>query len=193
MEILIVNFLTPEYANINYKILNWWNYVIPNCKLYTVSEICENWPFDYNISRLKNKCLDVAKKIKPDWMILMPGIDCAIKSFPNFNNLDKNKIYYGHKVNTRLENKQTTSIHLYSNIVYENFRYDEKHAFYYDDFDFFFLKTKNIQKEKLDSLICVHLDHEGLLFKNEYVKKSFDDSKIIFENDFLKEFKTPFI
>jgi len=193
MEILIINFLTPEYSDINYKILNWWNCSIPNSKLYTVSEICENWPFDYNISRLKNKCLDVAKKLKPDWMILMPGIDCAIKSLPNFKTLDKNKIYYGCKVDSRLENKQPASMHLYSSVVYENFRYDEKHAFYYDDFDFFFLKTKTIEKQKLDSFLCVHLNHQGLLYKNDFVKNSYEKSKIIFEEEYLKTFSVPFV
>lgn len=192
MKILITNFLTPEYSNINYKTLNWWNCSIPNCNLYTVSEICENWPLDYNISRLKNKCLDVAKKIKPDWMILMPGIDSAIKSVPNFKALDKNKLYYGNRVNINLERKESASIHLYSNLVYENFKYDEKHAFYYDDLDFFFLKTKDVPKEKLDSLVCVHLDHEILPSKNDYIKKSFDESKFIFETEYLKTFNTPF-
>jgi hypothetical protein len=192
VKILITNFLTPEYSRIYYKTLSWWNCAVPDCKLYTVSEICENWPFDYNISRLKNKCLDVAKKLKPDWMILMPGIDSAIKSCPNFNTLDKNKIYYGHRVDNKLNNKQVASIHLYSNLVYENYRYDERHAFYYDDLDFFFLKTKTVAKEKLDSLICVHLDHEILPIKNEFVNNSFEKSKKIFEEDYKKEYNSFF-
>lgn len=191
MNILIINFVTPEYADFNYKSLKWWNYNIPNCKYYTVSEICENWPYDYNVSSLKNKCLDVAKKLRPDWMILMPGADCALRSLPNLESLDKNKIYWGNKFDEKFENRKSCSIFLYSNVVYDNYRYDERHNFYYDDYDFFHLKTKNIDKQKLDSFLCVHLDHVPLPLKNDYVKQSFFNSKSIFENDYYQEFKKP--
>jgi len=191
MKILITNFVTPEYADFNYKSLKWWNCNIADCKYYTVSEICENWPYDYNVSRLKNKCLDVAKKLRPDWMILMPGVDSALRNVPDFKILNKNKFYYGSKMNERFEDKRFCSLHLYSSVVYDNYRYDEKHNFYYDDYDFFFLKTKEIKKENLDSFVCVHVDHPSLPIKNDFVKQSLSNSKSIFENDYYKEFKKP--
>lgn len=192
MKILITNFLTPEYSSFAYQSLKWWHCNIYDCQYFTVSEICENWPYDYNVSRLKNKCLDVAKKLRPDWMILMPGIDSAIKNVPDFKTLDKNKFYTGYKINEKFENKSKCSVHLYSSVIYDNYRYDERHNFYYDDFDFFFLKTKNIKKESLDSFVCVHLEHKPLPLKNDFVQQSFINSKNIFENDYMKEFNINF-
>ncbi len=192
MNILITNFVTPEYADFNYKSLKWWNCNIYNCKYYTVSEICENWPYDYNVSRLKNKCLDVAKKLRPDWMILMPGIDSALRNVPDFKTLDKNKFYSGYRFNEKFEKKENSSLHLYSSVVYDNYRYDEKHNFYYDDYDFFFLKTKEIKKECLDSFVCVHMNHQPLPLKNDFVKQSLLNSRRMFENDYHQEFKKSF-
>lgn len=80
---------------------------------------------------------------------------------------------------------------MYSSIVYDNYRYDERHNFYYDDYDFFFLKTKEIKKESLDSFVCVHLEHKPLPLKNDFVQQSFINSKNIFENDYYQEMKKP--
>ena len=79
MNILICTFYTSNYSNVFYQNLGKWNTSFKNCSFYAATEVCENWPQDFNISRLKNTCIKAARNIKPDWMILLPGADCSMK------------------------------------------------------------------------------------------------------------------
>ena len=61
------------------------------------SDLCENFPFDFNIAALKNKCIKAARMTKPDWLVLLSGIDASIQKLPNFKTLNENVLYLGKK------------------------------------------------------------------------------------------------
>lgn len=185
MKLLICSFYTHNYSKVFYDSVCAQKHLIENCGFYAATEICEKWPDDFCISRLKNKCLHAASKIKPDWMVLLPGCDSVLLKIPILDELNKNYIYYGHKRIAASNTKEKCSLHLYPKVVYENFRYDENFHYFWDDFDFFYNTTKDIPKEACESLLCEHEAHESLISKSKFIHDSFHKEKELFLKKYL--------
>jgi len=185
MKILICTFFSHNYSKKFYESLKDFNFLIDDCGFFCASDICENWPYDFNISKLKNTCLDAAKQIKPEWMVMLPGCDGSLLQVPDINSLDKEVLYYGFKKNKNSELREVCSLHMYSQNIYNNFRYSEKFKFFWDDFDFFLNQTHNIKKNKHEDLVCLHDNHESLVNEIRYVKDRF----FIEQQEFMCKYK----
>lgn len=168
MKILVSSIMSPQYGNFLYKSFPRWNFNLRDCNYFVASDPCLNWPLDFNISALKNKCFDAASSINADWLILLPGADCSLISMPDFKLLDENIIYVGSRKENHIEKPYICSLHAYSKKIYKNYRYDEFFKFYWDDFDFFHNQTKDIPKKFDANLICFHQTHDSLA-ENKYV------------------------
>jgi hypothetical protein len=171
--------MSPQYGDFFYKSLLKWNFNFRDCSYFIASDPCLNWPLDFNISALKNKCLDAACSVDADWLILLPGADCSLMSMPNFRNLDENVIYGGFLKEKYGEKPKICSLHAYSKKIYKKYRYDEFFRFYWDDFDFFHNQTKDVPKKIAEDLICFHQTH-GRLTENEYIGDRFQIEKTAF-------------
>lgn len=178
-SVLICSFFSSGYSKIFYESVFKMNNSFKNCSFYVASCVSENNPFDFSVSKLKNECLQAAKVEKPDWMVLMPGVDSSLLSLPDLTLLDENTIYFGRKMDTFDNRSYFCSLHLYSKKVYENYTYDENFKFFWDDFDFFHNVTKDFKKEYLSDFYCSHKSHASLC-ENIYIKNKFDEEKSLF-------------
>lgn len=186
MKLLICTFFSDSYSSVFYKSLRKYNPVFEDCGFFTATETCINWPNDFCISRLKNKCLDAAKNIKPDWMVLLPGCDSSLLEVPNFKQLDDSIVYTGYRKNKMLEFGESCSLHMYSSKVYNNYRYDENFCFFYDDYDFYYNQLKTFNKQKTFALNCYHDSHISLPSVNSFVSEKFNSEKQLFLNKYFE-------
>lgn len=180
MKLLICSFFSDSYSSVFYKSLNKYNRTFNDCGFFVASETCSNWPHDFCISRLKNKCLDAAKNIKPDWMVLLPGCDSSLLEVPNFKQLDDSIVYTGYRKNKMLEFGESCSLHMYSSKIYNNYRYDENFCFFYDDYDFYYNQLKDLPKQKIYTLNCFHEKHDSLPSTNPVIADKFNQERNLF-------------
>lgn len=183
MKVLISSFMTPQ-ASHRY---NFFPKVIGNFNYFVASDLCENFPFDLNIAALKNKCIKAARITKPDWLVLLSGIDASIQKLPDFKTLNDNILYLGKKIgNSGIP--EPCSHWILSKKIYMNHQIDESfNCWGWDDFDFVYNECKNVQKQDLDNLLCFDLPPEDppLIFKHSYCKEVFDENK----KRFLQKYK----
>lgn len=180
---MIASFMTPQ-ASHRY---NFFPKTIGNFSYFVASDLCENFPFDFNIAALKNKCIKAARMTKPDWLVLLSGIDASIQKLPNFKFLDENTLYLGKKIDL-LGKPEPCSHWILSKKIYTNYSLDESFNCYgWDDYDFVHNQCKDLKKESIDSLLCIDLPPEdpALIAKDAYCKDVFEKNKI----NFLQRYK----
>lgn len=183
MKLLICSFFSDNYAEIFFESIKKYR-PFDDCGFFVASEVCSNWPKDFNISKLKNKCLDAASNLMPDWMVLLPGCDSSLLELPNLNKLNNSILYFGVKKQKVSDWGEKCSLHLYSKNIYCNYRYDESYNFFYDDYDFFYNQTANIEKSIAYNFSCYHKNHVSLI-ENAYIA----EKNSIEKDRFLKEYK----
>ena len=183
MKVLISSFMTPQ-ASHRY---NFFPKVIGNFSYFVASDLCENFPFDFNIAALKNKCIKAARMTKPDWLVLLSGIDASIQKLPDFKCLNENILYLGKKIDVD-GIPEGCSHWILSKKIYMNHCLDESFSCYgWDDFDFVHNECKDVQKQNLDSLLALDLPPEDppLILRHSYCKEIFEQNRI----NFLKKYK----
>lgn len=183
MKILIASFMTPQ-ASHRY---NFFPKVSGNFNYFIASDLCENFPYDLNIAALKNKCIKAARMIKPNWMVLLSGIDASIIKLPDFKTLDENVLYLGKKIDIS-GIPEPCSHWILSRKIYSNYNIDESFSCYgWDDYDFVHNQCKDIKKQSIDNLLCIDLPPEepSLISKNIYCQDIFDENRA----RFLKRYK----
>lgn len=183
MKILIASFMTPQ-ASHRY---NFFPKIVGNFHYFVASDLCENFPYDFNIAVLKNKCIKAAKIIKADWLVLLSGIDASVLKLPDFRTLDENILYLGKKIDIA-GIPEPCSHWILSRKIYMNHCLDESYSCYgWDDFDFVHNECKDIRKQSLDNLLCLDLPPEDppLIVKHEYCAEIFNQSR----DRFLKKYK----
>lgn len=183
MKVLIASFMTPQ-ASHRY---NFFPKVIGNFSYFVASDLCENFPFDFNIAALKNKCIKAARITEPDWLVLLSGIDASIQKLPNFKDLNENILYLGNKIDSSAI-PECCSHWILSKKIYMNHFLDEQLTCYgWDDFDFVHNECKDIEKQNLDNLLALDLPPEDppLISRFSYCKDIFDSNR----ERFLKKYK----
>lgn len=191
MKIMIASYMTPQ-ASHRY---NFFHKVVGNFTYFVASDLCEDFPFDFNIAALKNKCIKAARISKPDWLILLSGIDASIIKLPNFKLLDENILYLGKKIDV-LDTPESCSHWLMSKKIYTNYSLDESyHCYGWDDFDFVYNQCKNIKKESINDLLCADLPPEDppLIVRDSYCKEVFEKNRIRFLNRYKELYGVDFV
>lgn len=191
MKIMIASYMTPQ-ASHRY---NFFHKVVGNFTYFVASDLCEDFPFDFNIAALKNKCIKAARISKPDWLILLSGIDASIIKLPNFKLLDENTLYLGKKIDI-LGVPEPCSHWLMSKKIYTDYSIDESYNCYgWDDFDFVHNQCKNIKKESINDLLCVDLPPEDppLIFRDSYCKDVFEENRIRFLSRYKELYGVDFV
>lgn len=158
---------------------NFFPKVSGNFHYFVASDLCENFPYDLNIAALKNKCIQAARIIKPNWMVLLSGIDASIIKLPNFKTLDENVLYLGKKIDVS-GIPEPCSHWLLSKKIYTNYNIDESFSCYgWDDYDFVHNQCKDLKKQSIDDLLCIDLPPEdpSLINKNIYCQDIFNENK----------------
>lgn len=177
MNILITSFLTPQSSH-RY---NFFSKTIGNFWYYVASDLCENYPYDLNLAALKNKCIKAARILKPDWMILLSGIDAQIIKLPDFKKLDEDVLYIGKKFD--VSDLEVCSNWILSKKIYEKYEIDEAFSCYgWEDWDFIYNNCKDLKKEVLENFITRDLPPENpiLIKKNSYCHEIFFRNKQMF-------------
>jgi len=168
MKILISSFMTPQSSHR----FSFFHKVVGNFTYFVASDLCENFPYDLNIAALKNKCIRAARINQPDWLVLLSGIDCSIKSLPNFRLLNEDVLYLGHKIEYN-NPPQGAANWILSKKIYNNYLLDEEFSCYgWDDYDFVYNVCKDFKKIGLHDFITVDLDPDNvkLVCNNEFAK-----------------------
>jgi hypothetical protein len=183
MKVLIASFMTPQ-ASHRY---NFFPKVIGNFSYFVASDLCENFPFDLNIAALKNKCIKAARMTKPDWLVLLSGIDASIQKLPDFRSLNENILYLGKKIDLAGV-PEGCSHWILSKKIYMNHSLDEELTCYgWDDFDFVHNECRNIEKQSIDNLLAIDLPPEDppLVSRFSYCQDVFNENR----ERFLKKYK----
>ena len=183
MKVLIASFMTPQ-ASHRY---NFFPKVIGNFNYFVASDLCENFPFDFNIAALKNKCIKAARMTKPDWLVLLSGIDASIQKLPDFRSLNENILYLGKKIDL-VGVPEGCSHWILSKKIYMNHCLDEELTCYgWDDFDFVLNECRNIEKQSIDDLLAIDLPPEDppLVSRFSYCQDVFNENR----ERFLKKYK----
>jgi len=178
MNVLITSFMTPQSSH-RY---NFFPKVIGNFSYFIASDLCENYPYDLNLAALKNKCIKAARILKPDWMILLSGIDARIVKLPDFKKLDENILYLGKKIDVSGV-PEDCSHFILSKKIYSNYETDESFSCYgWDDWDFINNQCKDLKKEIIDNFLTVDIPNENphLIMRNSYCRDMFFRNKQMF-------------
>jgi len=178
MKVMVASFMTPQ-ASSRY---NFFPKVIGNFSYFVASDLCENFPFDFNIAALKNKCIKAARMTKPDWLVLLSGIDASIQKLPNFKILNENVLYLGKKIDVA-GIPEECSHWIMSKKIYMNYSLDEKFAcFGWDDFDFVYNECKDLKKQIVDDFLTIDLSNENphLIVRDSYCRDTFFKNKQMF-------------
>lgn len=186
MSVLICNFMTQNYASSFYEALPKYNTTFKDCSFFVASEVCKDWVNEYSVSRLKNKCIDAARILNVDWMVMMTGIDSSLMEIPDLKNLDDEIIHVGKRTETTNDCAHACSLHLLSRKIYNKYKYNEFYRFYWDDFDYFYNVTKGVNKKEVDNFLCFHKKHNSLVSENEFVKARFEKEKQMFYLEYEK-------
>lgn len=191
MKILIATYMTPQASN-RY---NFFPKLIGNFNYFIASDLCENFPFDFNISVLKNKCLKAAKISKADWLVLLSGIDASLNKLPNFKQLNPDILYLGKKIDSK-GFPEPCSNWILSKKIYENYFLDENISCYgWDDFDYIHNVCANIEKKSIDDLLSIDLPNENphLIDRDAYCQEIFQKNKKLFMEKYKKIHGSDFI
>jgi len=180
MKILISSFMTPQSSHR----FSFFHKVVGNFNYFVASDLCENFPYDFSIAKLKNKCIKAARILKPDWLVMLAGIDCAIKSLPSFNKLNDEMLYLGHKIELN-KKPEGCSNWIMSKKIYDNYLLDEDFKCYgWEDYDFVYNICKDIKSDGLQDFITMDQDPEPnsikLVNSNQYAKKTCEENKLRF-------------
>lgn len=93
MKVLITSYTTPQASHR----FCFFHKIVGDFTYFVASDVCENFPYDFNVAALKNKCIKAARITQPDWLVLLSGIDAGLSKLPNFKKLDENILYLGKK------------------------------------------------------------------------------------------------
>lgn len=184
MKALICSYMTPQASHR----FSFFHKVKGDFYYFVASELCENFPYDFSVSKLKNKCIKAARIVKPDWLIMLSGIDSSIQRLPNLNKLNSQTLYMGCRLFG--SNPKKCSNWILSKDIYENYLLDEDFDCYgWEDFDFEYNVCKNFDKQILyDYLTVDYIDDsedKKLIFASDYAKHKWDANK----NLFFKKYK----
>jgi hypothetical protein len=151
---------------------------------FVASDLCENFPYDFNIPILKNKCIKAARIMKPDWLVMLSGIDAKIIQLPNFKILNDEVLYLGKRI-CRLNAPEGCSNWILSKKIYENHLLDENFKCYgWEDFDFVHNECKNIKKISLNDFLTVDYppdeDCLKLVNSHEYAINALKENEKLF-------------
>lgn len=172
--------MTPQASHrfaFSHKVLGEYNY-------YIASNLSENFPYDFSVSKLKNDCIKAARILQPDWLILLSGIDASIINLPSFNKLDENILYLGHRL-LKCKNKIKCSNWLMSKKIFNKYLLNESFECYgWEDFDFIYNVCFNIKKELRVDFLTEDFREEPIDLKlvncNEYAKITCEKNKTLF-------------
>jgi hypothetical protein len=192
MKILIASYMTPQASHR----FSFFHKVTGNFSYFVASELCENFPFDFSVARLKNKCIKAAKIIKPDWLIILSGIDSSIIKLPSFKKLDSCALHLGYRMSK--ENiPEKCSNWILSKKIYENFLLDEEFKCYgWEDFDFVYNVCKDIKKQSCRDFLTVDINDDNvdtkLISKSPFAIENWESNKTKFLNKYMRLNKLSF-
>ena len=184
MKILITSYMTPQASHRFYfrgNAEDKFNY-------FVASDLCENFPYDFSVASLKNKCIKAARIMQPDWLVLLSGIDAKIISLPDFKTLTEENLYLGKRI-CRLSFPEGASNWILSKKIYNNYLLDENFKCYgWEDFDFVHNECRNIKKIDLKKFVTVDYppdpDNLKLVNCHEYAKNMCLENKKLFFNKY---------
>jgi len=180
MKVLITSYTTPQASHR----FCFFHKIVGDFTYFVASDVCENFPYDFNVAALKNKCIKAARITQPDWLVLLSGIDAGLSKLPNFKKLDENILYLGKKI-CRAKVPEKASNWILSKKIYNNYLIDESYKCYgWEDYDFTFNTCKDLKKETLDDFLTVDilpdLDHLKLVNRDEYAIKTCQQNEKLF-------------